>query len=375
MITAQAPAEPPRREAPPWWPALRWFSLWTTLGIAFTVRTYLVEQRLAEADPWDWWRSLRAELPDWYLWGLIALVVPRIARRFPLEPGRWRTSVPAHVVAGLGLTLAFLVSAVLVQGALRVPAGEPYPLWSKLVDNFLVGYLWNVVVYVAILGFTLTAQYRGEVQAQALRTAQLETRLAQARLDALALQLRPHFLFNTLNAVAELMHTDTDAADRMISHLAEVLRASLDAVGRAEVALEEELAVTSAYLEIQRARFEDTLRVTFEIAADASRAAVPSLVLLPLVENAVIHGVGSRPGPAHIGVRARREGDDLCLEVWDDGRGIATGGTGNRHGIGLTNTRERLASLYGRLDGLVVAPGPEGGVVSRLRIPFREVSS
>lgn len=347
--------------------ALRWFALWTGLGLAFATRAYLL---MAKSEPWDWWRSLTSELPDWYLWGLFSLAVPRIARRFPLEPGHLRRSVPVHVASGLVITLCYLVGAVLIQAVLRAFSGVPYPLWDRLVNNFLLGYLWNLFVYIAILGFTLTTIYRRQVQAQDLRAAQLEAGLAKARLDALSSQLRPHFLFNTLNGISELVHSDAERADAMLTGLAELLRRSL-AAGGAEVRLHDEMTTVLQYLDLQRIRFADRLVIETDITTEAGAAVVPSLVLLPLVENAVVHGVGGRPGLARVGVTARRIADALEVDVWDDGVGLAESPPTRGQGLGLANARERLAALHGTGAQLALVPRHPRGVVCRLRVPYR----
>jgi signal transduction histidine kinase len=352
---------------------LRWLALWTALGLAFTVRAHMLMQQNAADTQWSWWRSLASEMPDWYLWGLVSLVVPHIARRFPLEPGHLRRSLPVHAVSGLAITMCYLVGAVLVQAATRTLAGESYALWAHLRSNFVVGYLWNIVVYVAILGFTLTAIYRAEVQAQLMRTAHLETGLAKARLDALSSQLRPHFLFNTLNGVSELIHTDAERAEAMLTGLGDLLRRSLAANGT-EIPLRDEMVTVSHYLEIQRNRFADRLDVELDVSPEAAGALVPNLALLPLVENAVVHGAGGRPGAVRLGVCARRAGAELQIEVWDDGAGIAADPPTRGQGLGLANTRERLAAAYGLAASIALESRPAGGATCRLRLPFRTAS-
>ncbi|MGE5744284.1 MAG: sensor histidine kinase, partial [Gemmatimonadota bacterium] len=191
-------------------------------------------------------------------------------------------------------------------------------------------------------------------------------------LQALAMQLRPHFLFNTLNAIAELIHEDPDAAERMVGRLADLLRRTLETDGSAEVPLATELELVDRYLDIQAVRFQDRLRVRWEVAGDVRAAWVPAMILLPLVENAVRHGVSARPGPGEVGIRARREADTLRLEVWDDGPGLdPSAQRAPRRGIGLANTQARLAQLYGATHRFELVDGAPTGLVVRVSLPFR----
>ena len=193
---------------------------------------------------------------------------------------------------------------------------------------------------------------------------QLQTELDQAQLQALKLQLQPHFLFNTLNTITALVHTDPHAAERMVSGLSELLRFSLGSAGEQEVPLERELEVLHHYLEIQQVRFQDRLTVSFDVAAGVERAYVPNLLLQPLVENAIKHGLGPRAAAGHITIRAAREGAVLVLEVLDDGVGESSDEV-RREGVGLGNSRARLRSLYG--DAHTFMAGPRGDASASTR--------
>jgi two-component system, LytTR family, sensor kinase len=336
----------------------------------FATQLYLAERRLAER-PYTWWESVRADLPDWYIWGLFALLVARLAQRVPIDRVSWGFHFAFHVAASLLVALAHLSVAVSLQWVIRSLGGEPYPILSKFVDNFAVFYLWNVVVYWAILAVVHTGEYRRTIKQRDLRATQLEASVAEVRLQALTLQLRPHFLFNTLNAIAELIHEDPDAAERMVGRLADLLRRTLETDGSVEVPLATELELVNHYLEIEAVRFQDRLRVSWEIANEARSAAVPAMILLPLVENAVRHGVASRPGPGQVGICARRDNGTLRVEVWDDGPGLdEEAASGTRRGIGLANTRARLLQLYGASHRLELVDGTLGGLVVRLSLPF-----
>lgn len=338
----------------------------------FATQLYLAEQRLS-THPLTWWEAVRAELPDWYLWGALALVVRALSRRFRIDRENWERAVPIHL--GTSLTLGFLHLVLAAAIQLLLQGAAAYPFLPRLVDNFAASYHWNLLIYWAIVALVHARDYARDAQQHAVRAAQLEASVAEARLQALTQQLRPHFLFNTLNAIAELIHEDPDTAERMVGRLADLLRRTLETDGTAEVPLTNELELVDRYLDIQAVRFQDRLRVRWEVAGDARRAQVPAMILLPLVENAVRHGVATRTGPGVLGIRARRDAETLRLEVWDDGPGLSESAAAGsaRPGIGLANTRARLAQLYGAAQGLELVDGDPRGLVVRLSLPFHEV--
>lgn len=207
--------------------------------------------------------------------------------------------------------------------------------------------------------------------AEALERERLQTRLAASRLDSLKQQLQPHFLFNALNAITALIETDTTAAQRMIAGLGELIRVSLDAGGAQEVPLSRELAILAHYAAIQRVRFEDRLTIVMSAAEGVDDALVPALVLQPLVENSIKHGLGESSAPARVEVRAWRDGDALVLSVVDDGpglRGQPSDALVERVGVG--NARARLRYLYGDRHSFTIDSPPDGGFAVRMRIPY-----
>jgi LytS/YehU family sensor histidine kinase len=192
----------------------------------------------------------------------------------------------------------------------------------------------------------------------------------EARLKTLEAELHPHFLFNTLHAISTLVHTDPESADRMISRLSDLLRLTFDRSGAAGVPLKEELEFLQKYLEIEQTRFQDRLSVRFDIAPETLDAEVPRLILQPLVENAIKHGVSPRSGPGLVQIAAKRLGDLLSLEVRDDGVGLTTAARTRLHsGVGLSNTRDRLECLYGSRHRLDFSEGSNGLAV-RIEIPY-----
>jgi LytS/YehU family sensor histidine kinase len=228
---------------------------------------------------------------------------------------------------------------------------------------------WNVVIYWVLVGATHALHYYERFRERELRATQLEAELAQSQLQRLKMQLQPHFLFNALNAISTLIETDPEAADRMLSQLASLLRESLRADAPHEVSLREELSFLDRYLEIEKTRFADRLRVSFAVDPDILDARVPSLLLQPLVENAIRHGVSRRADGGRVDVRAWRENGSLRLEVRDDGPGLPEAAF-ESSGIGLANTRARLERLHGADYRFELANLPEGGALASVRFPF-----
>jgi LytS/YehU family sensor histidine kinase len=221
---------------------------------------------------------------------------------------------------------------------------------------------------------TQAARWLSLSRAREFHAAELEARLAKTKLQVLKMQLQPHFLFNTLNATAELVHTNPRAADLMITRLGQFLRLSLDHAGHQVVPLRQELDFIRSYVDIEQIRFGDRMSVTWSNAADTLDAAVPTLLWQPILENAIRHGRDPRSGEARIEVGARRDGGELVLWVRDHGRGIPAGGPG-RESVGLRNTRERIERLYGAAAAFELSNAPGGGALATFRFPYIPCSS
>jgi len=315
------------------------------------------------------WGLVASTFLDWYLWGLLFPVIWWVTQRFPFERRRLLSRIPIHLACGLLVSLIF-VALMLVKNSLvmGVSSGKvSFTILQGLPRYLVSGIEVYLLPYFAIVSFIHAWSYYSKWQ---LQTTRLEAQLALAHLEVLKMQLQPHFLFNTLNAISALMHRDVDAADRMISLLSDLLRFSLEKDNRHQVSLQSELEFLNRYLAIEKIRFRDRLKVDEDIDASCLRAQVPRLILQPLVENSIKHGIAMRSAAGRIGIRARRQGGRLDLQVSDDGPGLP--GAKITEGVGLANTRARLEQIYGKDHHFELRDGETGGVQVHLEIPFEE---
>ena len=312
------------------------------------------------------------QLLGWSPWVGLTPLVLLLARHFPFARAPWRRALPVHLVActlAAAAHLAFF-TYVTIRLAPFGPDPHPRPFWEMFLGRATSQFHIDLLTYCAILGVSYAMSYYGRFREREARAAQLEAQLTQAQLQALKMQLHPHFLFNTLNGIAGLVRDNRNkAAVEMLAGLSDLLRYTLENAGRQEVPLGEELDFLELYLNIQQMRFPDRLNVEMHVAPETLRALVPNLILQPLVENAVRHGVAPRTARGTVGVRAARAAGFLKLEVYDDGPGLRRG-NGRAEGIGLANTRARLAQLYGADHSFSVTNRAEGGTTAALTIPF-----
>lgn len=288
----------------------------------------------------------------WFSWAILAPSIVRLGLRFRFERQGWYRALGVHVLAAIVYAEAHIVAQELFRRWLTVYWWErqvSMPFLSRLRASMIQYVDWEMMTYWALLFVTLAVTYYREAQERSLTAARLETRLVETQLRTLQSQLQPHFLFNTLHAISALMHIDVEEADRMLSRLGGLLRVTLDHAGQQEVSLKDELDFLERYLQIEQTRFRDRLTVKFEIAPETRVALVPWMLLQPLVENAIKHGISPRSGPGVVEVHARRERDRLVLEVLDDGVGLSHDGMAAlQAGIGVSTTRARLEHLFGR---------------------------
>ena len=293
------------------------------------------------------------------------------ARRFRIEKNNWLRRVPAHLLAMAAFSFMHTSLMALSRKAVFLLAGLGTYDYGLMSFRYPMEFANDVIVYCVGTSFVYLFDHYRRSRDREVQTAQLETRLAQAQLQALRLQLQPHFLFNAMNTISSLVYENPRAADEMIARLSDLLRMTMRDGGAQEVTLAEELKLLDLYLDIMRARFDERLKVHIECEAETSGALVPQLVLQPLVENCIRHAADPETGAVQITLRARRDGNTLMLEVSDNGPGVGHQlAVANGNGIGLTNTAERLRQLYGHPHGLTLANGTGRGLTVTLRLPF-----
>jgi len=349
--------------------------------------------------------AFRISLRDWFPWAFLAPTVAWLAIRFPFERGRLALSIPIHLVACM---MAILVCEWVVRPL--PPVNAPFPVDSqprfppdrepnppfgpapgqgfenprpqenrapvfeprrdRVAGGLMFRAKFNLPIYWIIVSLVHTLAYQRRSQEREHRALELEARLADAKLQALRMQLHPHFLFNTLNTIATLVHKDPRAADEMITDLGELLRATLDTSAQ-EIPLRQELDFLARYLDIQQVRFGERLRVEKEIDAAALDALVPTLILQPLVENAIRHGIEPNPAAGVVSLCVQRDGGRVRLAVRDTGGGPKAHAK-SQPGIGLSNTRARLNELYGSRARMTLNTDSTGRFSVELEIPFHE---
>ena len=327
---------------------------------------YLPASILGRAPALPWWKYFQWGVTQLYIWWAFTPLVALLVRRFPFERERPARAALAYVTAGAVIIPAW--SAVFVflywtlggPGAPATVAELPAMWWVELLRRLPILLLTYLVIVLNLVALDYYRKYRDR-----------EYRLVQAQLQTLKAQLQPHFLFNTLNSISALMHEDVEAADRMLVSLGDLLRATLSEVGGQEVSLRGELEVLDLYLRIQLIRFQDRLKVNTDVDPRSLDACVPNLVLQPLVENAIKHGITPHSVDGVIDISARLEGSTLVLSVRDDGPGLHEPKDATKEGVGLSNTRARLERLYGAAQSLKYGNADEGGFEVELRIPFR----
>lgn len=363
-----------------WW---RWAGIIlvaaTVFGLIAAVQGYY-QATLTGRDA-DIVRSLKVWLPDYLLWGALAPVVLTAGRRWPVTGSRWVRNLLRHVALAPLFVLTELLASVWIVGGLVAdlpPDGiGGYGGWYLSVIGFYGA--WGLLFYAMILAagqaYELHRRYRDrelEAARLAARTSRLEALLGQAKLSALTARLQPHFLFNILNAISELVHVDPDAAERMIVRLGDLLRMVMARTERQWSTVAEELELIDAYLSLERVRYGERLTIERDVDVGILGEKIPSLALQPLVENAVRHGVAPLSRPGRLQIVGRRRPGTLRFEVTDDGVGLAAD---RAEGIGLGTTRRRLRELYGESFRLELRSGENGGARAVLEVPERPEAS
>jgi two-component system, LytTR family, sensor kinase len=362
-----APSFKVDRMASPLIPGRQWLAWtvvlggWTIVGLGYFASLALGAD---QPDPAGWARLLVFAVGTAWIWAALSPLVLWLTRNAGLSAAERARSVAIYALTGTGF---FVVSGTL-EWVLGVATGmsSRSEFWSTLLTECVET---RLLAFLAIVALGWSGRYFALYRTRHLHASDLEARLAKTHLQVLKMQLQPHFLFNTLNTIAELVHTDPEAADQMITRLGRLLRLSLDHASHQVVPLRQEADFLRVYVEIEQVRFQDRLQVVWDLLPDTLDAAIPTLLWQPVLENAIRHGVTPLNGRGQIVIASRREAEDLVLEIRDNGRGLPPGGV-PREGVGLRNVRERVEQLYGPRAQFSLKPALGGGTLATLRLPF-----
>lgn len=358
--------------------AVKWLGIWMvwTLFALFFASQFALQNQFSR-NPVSFWQILLWQMVSGYIWFAISPLILFLADRFPFDGDRWKRSLSVHLVACVVIAFVQLAVDAFVLTRLGYPPNREFANFGEAYRFFVfVNLHLSILIYWGVVGIKSTFGYYQKYRERELRTSQLEARLAQSRLHMLKTQLQPHFLFNTLNDISELIHRDPDAADRMITELSDLLRISFQNLEVEEVSLAEELDFLKKYLAIEQMRFRERLKITIDADAETLGANVPNMLLQPLVENAIKHGIGPRAEGGRIVISALRNNGSLELQIKDDGLGIASGDLADlNEGVGLSNTRRRLRHLYGERHQFELKRAENDGISVVIKLPFREANA
>jgi two-component system LytT family sensor kinase len=343
---------------------------WTVIGFVFSLQWYFAAFR--SDMPVLWSRALYVQMSWGYLWALATPLVLWLVRLFPIDKQNWRRSSLIHLLSSNLLIFVVGICGHIINYLNYGRAmGKAYTFENSL--RFVVSnYTEGMGVYLLLMFLSYAYNYYQRYRQGELRASQLEAQLSQAQLQALKMQLHPHFLFNTLHSISSLLHKDTESARKMIARLGDFLRLTLENSGTQEVTLKEEMEFLRCYLEIERIRFQDRLTTRVNVDPKALDTHVPNLILQPIVENAIKYAVAPRSTPGEIEIRAKQEDGFLRIQVRDNGPGLPMNRSVDslfKKGLGLMNTQTRLDRLYGAGHRFEIANDPRGGLAVTLEIP------
>lgn len=346
-----------------------YFLAWTAMGLFFFTQS--IWQKLFTREPTPLSHYLVSWLTGVYIWALMTPGVLWLGRRFPIQRKNWPRRTALHLLLSLGVSVVQLAweSAVLPQFGVFPSVMTTFG--STFLFLLIIGFHNGVATYWTILGIQAGFRYYRGYQERELHAAELKTQLARAQLSALKMQLQPHFLFNTMNAIMVLVRQQKGRqAEEMLARFSDLLRCVLEDVETQEVPLRRELEYLELYLAIEQVRFQDRLQIEFSVDPAVLDAALPHMGLQPIVENAVRYGIGRSSAAGKIRIGACRVDEALEVTVEDDGPGLPTVDSAQGLGIGLSNTRARLDQLYGDSARLTVENGKQGGVVATMVVPY-----
>lgn len=359
--------------APRWRLVLLIWTIPASIAVLQSVASYALRGALAVE-----WPYAALQFPRWMSWALVTPLVFWLARRFPIRSPGLVKAIAVHFVAAM--LISAVIETIWLQASLLVsqrlnPAETVNMSMAAIVSITVLSRLLGALfTYGALLGVAVAMQYQQRLREREVQAVELEAQLANAQVHALKMQVHPHFLFNTLHAVTVLIRENPAMAVRMVTRLGDLLRLTLSRAQSAEVSLGKEIEILTLYLEIERIRFQDRLQVNYDVDTGVLDAQLPDLILQPLVENAIKHGIGTRAGKGVIEVRARRESSWLVVEIHDDGTGLHKNHP-QREGIGLATTRARLERMYGSEHEFTLSARASGGCIARMRIPYKKSAS
>lgn len=342
---------------------------WVVFGVLTTIQGYVFSA--VEGEPVTLGIAALRQLPVWPTWALFTPFILWLGERVPIARARWRGQVLFHLMSGLVVAAAHSFLAIALYGVMFADTFQNQRLSEMFVSFLAARVHFSVFTYWAVLGTGYAFSYYQELRRRQLSASRLEAELARAQLQALQMQLHPHFLFNTLHAVSVLVEENPSAAKRMITGLGDLLRLTMETSGVQEVTLREELDFLRLYLEIEQIRFHDRLSVQFDIPDEALDVRVPVFILQPVVENAIKHGIAQRAGAGSIAIGASRDDGRLTLWVWNDGGAPSRSSAALwRDGVGLGTTRARLDHMYGH-DGSIDIRSDAHAVRVEVTLPWQ----
>ncbi len=348
---------------------LIWF-VWACIGLVFTSQLYFAALRSEQQMKWS--SAAFTQFTYCLLWALATPFVIWLSRRYQIERQNWRRNLLIHFFFSLVLVVGISsVHQIISYEHYGKPLGRPFKIANTL-RNVSYNLSENFATYGLIVLLCHSFGYYKRYRKGELKSSQLESMLAQAQLQSLKMQLHPHFLFNTLHSISALLHSDVEAARRMIVRLGDFLRLTLDNAGTQVVNVKQEIEFLKGYLEIEQIRFQDRLTVKVNVEPQALDIKVPNLILQPIVENAIRHGIAPRSAPGLIEIDVRRENGVLHMEVRDNGPGLPANQSSIKlfkGGLGLANTRARLDKLYGSAHRFELENNPAGGLTVTMEVP------
>jgi two-component system, LytTR family, sensor kinase len=337
---------------------------WTVIVLTFAVQGYVFA--VSRGRPDNFWHEFLVASSEWYVWAALTPWVLLLCRRFRITSQNWLPAVLLHLAAGVVISLLQL--AIQVRLNFIVNPGYKMGYWRVLYFFATFKLHMNLLTYWVIVALNHGIYYYEQSRSRELAWARMETELANAQLQALSMQLHPHFLFNTLHSISTLISDDPRAARQMVVHLSDLLRATLNTIETPEVPLQHELELLDCYLAIEQTRFKDRLLIAKQIDPSTLPCSVPTMILQPLVENAIRHGIAKHKQADQISILGRRANGLLFLEVRNRA-GRMENGIETPRGIGLSNTRARLEQLYNNSHSLEIANCEGGGVIVRMSFP------